>query len=192
MIEGLTFDDVSLVPGESKVLPKDTDLSTYLTRGLKLKIPLLSAAMDTVTEYKTAICMAQEGGIGVIHRSLSIQAQADQVERVKKSESGIIRDPITLDPDQKIHDALEIMRTYKISGLPITRQGKLEGIITNRDLRFETDLDKKVSELMTSKNLVTVPEGTTLEASKALLHKSRIEKLLVVDEEGQLKGLITI
>jgi IMP dehydrogenase len=190
--ECLTFDDVLLVPAKSDVIPRDVDTSTILTHGITLNIPLLSAAMDTVTEANTAITMAREGGIGIIHRNLSIEAQAIEVDKVKKSESGMIRDPVTMDPDQKIFEAQEIMRKYRISGVPVTKDGKLVGILTNRDLRFVTELDAKISTVMTKDNLITVPEGTTLEQSKALLHKNRIEKLLVVDEANNLKGLITI
>jgi IMP dehydrogenase len=190
--ECLTFDDVLLVPAKSDVIPQDVDTSTILTNGITLNIPLLSAAMDTVTEANTGISMAREGGIGIIHRNLSIDAQAIEVDKVKKSESGMIRNPITMDPDQKIYEAQEIMKKYRISGVPITKNGKLVGILTNRDLRFVTQLDEKISTVMTKNNLITVPEGTTLEQSKALLHKNRIEKLLVVDERTNLKGLITI
>lgn len=192
LTESLTFDDVLLIPAESAVLPREVDISTYLTKAIKLNMPLISAAMDTVTEAQTAIAMAREGGIGIIHRNMSITAQAAEVDKVKKSESGMIVDPITMDPDQKIYEALEIMKKYRISGVPITRQGKLLGILTNRDLRFETRLDQPVSAVMTKENLITAPVGITLEESKKLLHKNRIEKLLVVDEENNLKGLITI
>lgn len=190
--EALTFDDVLLVPQYSEVLPKDVDVSTYLTKTIKLNIPLLSAAMDTVTEAATAITMAREGGLGVIHKNMSISAQAIEVDKVKKSESGMIVDPITLSPEHKIFQALEVMRSYKISGIPITKNGKLVGILTNRDLRFERNLDKNVSEVMTKEGLVTAPEGTTLEDAKELLQKYRIEKLPVVDKNFKLKGLITI
>lgn len=190
--ESLTFDDVLLIPAESAVLPREVDISTYLTRSIKLNMPLISAAMDTVTEAQTAIAMAREGGIGIIHRNMSIVAQAAEVDKVKKSESGMIVDPITMDPDQKIYEALEIMKKYRISGVPVTRHGKLLGILTNRDLRFETQLDQPVSAVMTKENLITAPVGITLEESKKLLHKNRIEKLLVVDGENNLKGLITI
>ena len=190
--EYLTFDDVLLVPAKSDVVPKDVDTSTIFTNSITLNIPLLSAAMDTVTEANTAITMAREGGIGIIHRNLSIEAQAMEVDKVKKSESGMIREPITMDPDQKIYEAQEIMRKYRISGVPVTKNGKLVGILTNRDLRFVVQLDEKISTVMTKNNLITVPEGTTLEQSKALLHKNRIEKLLVVDKRNNLKGLITI
>ncbi len=190
--DGLTFDDVLLIPANSEVLPHEVDVSTWLTPSIPLKIPLISAAMDTVTESRTAISMAREGGIGVIHRNMSIQAQAMEVDKVKKSESGMIIDPITVHPDQKIREAMELMSKYRISGVPVTVKGRLVGILTNRDLRFETNLEKKVSEVMTKDNLVTVPPGITLEESKVLLHKNRIEKLLVVDDDYQLKGLITI
>jgi IMP dehydrogenase len=190
--ECLTFDDVLLMPAKSDVVPKDVDTSTILTNSITLNIPLLSAAMDTVTEANTGISMAREGGIGIIHRNLSIDAQAIEVDKVKKSESGMIRDPITMGPDQEIYEAQEIMRKYRISGVPITKNGKLVGILTNRDLRFVTQLGEKISTVMTKENLITVPEGTTLEQSKALLHKNRIEKLLVVDEGNNLRGLITI
>lgn len=189
--EGYTFDDLLLVPRKSDILPKDVDVSTFLTKSIPLKIPLVSAAMDTVTEYRTAICMAQEGGIGIIHRNMSIEEQALEVERVKKHESGMIIDPITMDPDQKIYEALEIMKKHRISGIPIVKGKRLVGIVTNRDLRFEKRLGLKVLELMT-KDLITAPEGTSLEEAKEILHQNRIEKLLVVDEEFNLKGLITI
>ncbi len=190
--EYLTFDDVLLVPSYSDVLPKDVDISTQLTKEIRLNIPLVSAAMDTVTEARTAIAMAQEGGIGIIHRNLSIADQATEVDKVKKSESGMILHPITMHPDQKIYEALEVMKTYRISGVPITKEGKLVGILTNRDLRFEKRLDERISTVMTKDNLITAPVGTTLEQAKEILHKNRIEKLLVVDEHNNLKGLITI
>ncbi len=190
--ECLTFDDVSLVPAYSAVLPKDVDTGTQLTRTIRLNIPLVSAAMDTVTESRTAISMAQEGGIGFIHRNMPIPEQALEVDTVKKSESGMILNPITMQPEQKIYEAMEIMKKYRISGLPITKEGKLVGILTNRDLRFETRLDEKIANVMTKDHLITVPVGTTLEASKEILHKNRIEKLLVVDDSNNLKGLITI
>ncbi|MGZ8486548.1 MAG: IMP dehydrogenase, partial [Candidatus Binatia bacterium] len=189
---GLTFDDVLLIPAESSVLPKDIDVSTRLTDRIRLSIPLVSAAMDTVTESKVAIGMAQEGGLGIIHRNLSVWAQSAEVEKVKKFESGMISDPITIAPDQKISDAQEIMTQYGISGLPVTKNGKLVGILTNRDLRFERRLDRKVSEVMTKDNLVTVRPGVDLETAKELLHRHRIEKLLVVDDHCELKGLITV
>lgn len=191
--EGLTFDDVLLLPSHSLILPRDVDLSTRLTKNIPLNIPLVSAAMDTVTEARTAITMAREGGIGFIHKNLTIQQQALEVDKVKKSESGMIVDPITMRPNQKIRDALEMMAKYRISGVPITKaNGKLVGILTNRDLRFETDLDILISERMTKKNLVTVSVGTTLEEAKEHLKHTRVEKLLVVDKDRFLKGLITI
>ena len=189
---GLTFDDVLLIPAESSVLPRDIDVSTRLTERITLNIPLVSAAMDTVTESKTAIAMAQEGGLGIIHRNLSVWAQAGEVEKVKKFESGMITDPITVAPDQKISDAQEIMNKYRISGLPVTKNGKLVGILTNRDLRFEKRHDRPVSEVMTKDNLVTVKLGVGLDEAKELLHQHRIEKLLVVDDRFELKGLITV
>ena len=190
--EALTFDDLLLVPAESSILPRDVDTASSLTNAISLKIPILSAAMDTVTESKTAICMAQEGGIGIIHRNMSIERQAIEVDKVKKSESGMIVDPITIDPEQKVHEALHLMTEYRISGVPVVKNKRLVGILTNRDLRFETNLDQPVSQVMTRDNLVTVKSNISLEDSKALLHKHRIEKLLVVDDEYQLKGLITI
>ena len=190
--EYLTFDDVLLIPTYSDILPKQVDVSTQLTREVRLNIPLISAAMDTVTEARTAIAMAQEGGIGIIHRNLSISDQVLEVDKVKKSESGMILHPITMHPEQKIHEALEIMKKYRISGVPITKEGKLVGILTNRDLRFEKRLDEKISTVMTKDRLITAPVGTTLEQAKEILHKNRIEKLLVVDEQNHLKGLITI
>jgi len=190
--EGLTFDDVLLLPAHSQVLPRDVDLTTYLTPQIKLNIPLLSAAMDTVTEARTAITMAREGGIGIVHKNMSPTAQALEVDQVKKSESGMIVDPITMDPDQKIYEALELMEKYRISGVPITKNGHLVGILTNRDLRFETQLDQPISNVMTKDKLVTVPPGTTLEEAKKHLHEHRIEKLLVVDDNYELQGLITI
>ena len=191
--EGLTFDDVLLLPAHSTVLPKDVDLSTRLTRNIPLNIPLVSAAMDTVTEARSAICMAREGGLGFIHKNLTIQEQALEVDKVKKSESGMIVDPITMRPTQKIREALDMMAKYRISGVPITKaNGKLVGILTNRDLRFETDLDISIADRMTKRNLVTVPVGTTLEEAKEHLKHTRVEKLLVVDNDRFLKGLITI
>lgn len=189
----LTFDDVLILPGYSQTHPNRVDLSTRLCRGITLNIPLLSAAMDTVTESRLAIALAQAGGIGVIHKNLSIDAQATEVDYVKRSEAGMIVDPVTVQPQQRIREALEVMARYKISGLPVTDSARrLVGILTNRDLRFETDLEKAVGDLMTKENLVTVPVGTTLEEAKALLHRHRIEKLLVVDGGGNLKGLITV
>ena len=190
--EGLTFDDVLLVPAHSEILPKDTDLATQLTRNIRLNIPLLSAAMDTVTEARTAIAIAQEGGIGIIHRNLPLVEQAREVERVKKSESGMIKDPITVSPEQPLFQALEIMQQFRISGLPVTQNGKLVGILTNRDIRFEKRIDRAVREVMTSENLVTARPGTTLEEAKDVLHKHRIEKLPVVDADFTLRGLITV
>src|SRR5512144_1953441 len=189
---GLTFDDVLLIPAESAVLPRDIDVSTRLTDRITLKIPLISAAMDTVTESRTAIAMAQEGGTGAIHRNLSIEEQAREIEKVKKWESGMILDPVTVDPDQHLADALDIMHRYHISGLPVTRDGRLVGILTHRDLRFEKRLDRKVSEVMTKENLVTARPGISLEDAKDLLHQHRIEKLLIVDARGRLHGLITV
>ncbi len=188
----LTFDDVLLLPAKSDILPRDVDVSTYLTKSIMLNIPIVSAAMDTVTESRTAISMAQEGGIGIIHRNLSVESQASEVDKVKKSESGMIVDPITMHPGRKIHEAMDLMAKYRISGVPITKEGKLMGILTNRDLRFETDLDQEIGDVMTKENLVTASVGITLEESKKLLHKNRIEKLLVVDDNNNLKGLITI
>ena len=189
----LTFDDVLLAPGLSETHPNDVDLRTELCRGITLNIPLVSAAMDTVSESALAIALAQEGGMGVIHKNLSIDEQAREVDKVKRSEAGMIVDPVTMRPYLKIRDALELMANFKISGVPVTDDdGHLVGILTNRDLRFETDLDRPISDLMTKHGLVTVPPGTTLEEAKALLHKHRIEKLLVVDEEGSLTGLITV
>jgi len=189
----LTFDDVLLLPAASKVLPNEVDVRTKLTRSISMNIPLMSAAMDTVTEANTAISMAREGGIGIIHKNMSIERQAREVDKVKKSESGMIIDPVTMHPEQKISEVLEVMEQYRISGVPIIKDGRrLVGIITNRDLRFETNLDQKVAEVMTKENLVTASEGITLEESKILLHKNRIEKLLVVNDKGNLLGLITI
>jgi len=190
--DSLTFDDLLLVPAASSILPRDVDTSTMLTKNISLNIPIISAAMDTVTESRTAICMAQEGGIGIIHRNMSIEQQAIEVDRVKKSESGMVVDPITIEPDQKVSAALELMSKYSISGVPVVKKGKLVGILTNRDLRFEENLDQTVFNVMTKKNLITVSSNISLEDSKKLLHKHRIEKLLVVDDEFNLKGLITI
>ena len=189
---GLTFDDVLLIPAESAVLPRDIDVSTHLTERITLAIPLVSAAMDTVTEAKTAIAMAQEGGLGIVHRNLTVSVQAAEVEKVKKFESGMISEPITVAPEQKIYEAREIMQKFHISGLPVTKNGKLVGILTNRDLRFEINLDRPVSAVMTKDKLVTVKPGVELDDAKELLHQHRIEKLLVVDDEYQLKGLITV
>jgi IMP dehydrogenase len=188
----LTFDDLLLVPAESTILPKDVDTRTSLTNNIIMNIPIVSAAMDTVTESQTAICMAREGGIGFIHRNMSIERQTLEVDKVKKSESGMIVDPITIEPEQKVKDALELMSRYKISGVPVVKGRRLVGILTNRDLRFETNLEQRVSNVMTKDKLVTVSQNISLEDSKKLLHKHRIEKLLVVDEDFNLKGLITI
>ncbi len=190
--EGLTFDDVLLQPARSAVLPASVDTRTRITRNIALNIPLCSAAMDTVTESHLAIALAQQGGIGIIHRNMSIERQAEEVDRVKRSESGMIVDPITIDPDQKIADALALMKRYRISGVPVTRNGRLVGILTNRDLRFETRFDQPVSAAMTKDNLITVPVGTTLEEAQEILHQHRVEKLLVVDDHYALKGLITV
>ena len=190
--EALTFDDVLLVPSFSSVLPAEVDTTTKLTRKIRLNIPLVSAAMDTVTESRLAIALARQGGLGFIHRNMPIERQAEEVDRVKRSESGMIVDPITMSAENKIHEALELMKRYRISGVPITREGKLVGILTNRDLRFETRLDMPIGEVMTRENLVTVGVGTTLEEAEEILQKHRIEKLLVVDEDYVLKGLITV
>lgn len=193
VVEALTFDDLLLVPAASNILPRDVDTSSLLTNNITLNIPIISAAMDTVTESRTAICLAQEGGMGIIHRNMSISRQAIEVDKVKKSESGMIVDPITIEPEQKVHEALELMNRYRISGVPVVKKRRLVGILTNRDLRFETDLDQPVANVMTHENLVTVSStNISLEDSKKLLHKHRIEKLLVVDENYQLTGLITI
>ena len=190
--EGLTFDDVLLVPARSEVLPRDVDLSIQLTKNIKLNIPMLSAAMDTVTDSRMAIAIAREGGLGIIHKNMSIEEQAAQVDKVKRSEHGVITDPFFLSPEDLISDAEELMSRYRISGVPITRDGKLVGILTNRDLRFETDYSRPIGEVMTSQNLVTAPEGTTLEEAKKILAGHRIEKLPIVDKDGYLRGLITI
>jgi IMP dehydrogenase len=190
--EGLTFDDVLLVPALSAVLPKDVSTTTYLTRHIPLNIPIISAAMDTVTEARLAIAMAREGGIGIIHRNLSIADQASEVDKVKRSEAGMIVDPITLSPCDRLTRALDVMAKYHISGVPITEEGRLVGILTNRDIRFEEDLDQEIGALMTKENLVTVPVGTTLDQAKEILHRHKIEKLPVVDERRYLKGLITV
>ena len=188
----LTFDDVLLKPKFSSVLPKEVDLSINLSKTLKLKIPFLSAAMDTVTESKLAISLARKGGLGIIHKNFSIEQQAFEVDKVKRSESGMILDPITIEPEFKISKAMEIMANYKVSGLPVIKNKKLVGILTNRDIRFENNFNLEVKDRMTSSNLITVPESTTLEQAKSVLQKHRIEKLLVVDDSGQLKGLITV
>jgi IMP dehydrogenase len=190
--EGFTFDDLLLVPDRSAVLPTEVDVRTRLSRHITLNVPIVGAAMDTVTESATAITLARQGGIGIIHRNMSVDRQVLEVEKVKKSESGMIVDPISIEPDLKLSDVLEIMSKYKISGVPVVKEGNLVGIITNRDLRFETNLDQKVEAVMTKKNLATARAGITLEESKKILHQRRIEKLLVVDENGKLIGLITI
>src|SRR3954468_544893 len=190
--EALTFDDVLLLPARSDVTPATVNTQTRLTRNITLNIPLITAAMDTVTESRMAIAIAQQGGLGVVHRNLSIEQQAGEVDKVKRSESGMIVDPITLSPDHKVSDALEVMRRYRISGVPITKNKRLVGILTNRDLRFETRTDIPISKVMTKENLITVPVGTTLEQAEAILHEHRVEKLLVVDDKYHLKGLITV
>ena len=189
---GLTYDDVVLVPSKSAVLPSEVDVRTQLTRNIQINIPIISSAMDTVTESRLAIAMAREGGVGIIHRVLAPADQAAEVDRVKKSESGMILDPVTISPDQTIRDAHQLMAKYRISGIPVTKQKKLVGILTNRDLRFETRLDLKVSQVMKRDKLVTAPEGTSLEKAREILHEHRIEKLPVVNKQGELKGLITI
>ncbi|HOJ13250.1 MAG TPA: IMP dehydrogenase, partial [Deltaproteobacteria bacterium] len=192
LAEALTFDDVLLLPGKSDVLPSMVDITTWFTKGIKLNIPLVSAAMDTVTEAATAIAMAREGGIGIIHKNMTPEQQAVEVDKVKKSESGMIVDPITMRPDQTIGEALKLMMHYRISGVPITEEGRLIGILTNRDLRFETDMSKPIEQAMTRENLITVEGGISLEEAKKLLHRYKIEKLPVVDKDYRLKGLITI
>jgi IMP dehydrogenase len=194
--QGLTFDDVLLLPSESSVMPAEVDLSTELAAGIRLNIPLLSSPMDTVTEARLAIAIAQEGGLGIIHRNLTVARQAEEVDKVKRSESGMILDPITLRPDSRLQEALRLMQKYHISGIPVTQDGlpggKLVGILTNRDIRFEDDETRFVYELMTGEGLVTVAMGTTFEEARKILHKHRIEKLPIVDDEGNLKGLITV
>lgn len=190
--DGLTFDDILLVPGHSKVLPRDVDISTEIAPGIKLNTPLISAAMDTVTEASLAIALARQGGIGVIHKNLSIEEQATEVDKVKRSESGMIVDPITLSPDKTIGEAMEVMQRFSISGIPITEGPKLVGILTNRDLRFQRNMHLPIRDVMTKENLVTVPEGTDLEQAKDILHQHRIEKLLLVDDRYHLKGMITV
>jgi IMP dehydrogenase len=190
--EGLTFDDVLLEPARSEVLPAEVDTTTHLTRQIGLNIPIVSAAMDTVTEANLAIALARQGGIGIVHRNMPIRRQVEEVDRVKRSESGMIVDPITIGPDEPIYAAQALMDRYHISGVPVTKDGKLVGILTNRDLRFETRFDLPIREVMTKENLVTVPVGTTLEQAALILHKHRVEKLLVVDDEYYLKGLITV
>jgi len=190
--EGLTFDDVLLRPAHSEVTPAETDTGTHLTRNIELRIPVVSAAMDTVTEAHLAIALAQQGGMGIIHRNMPIDRQAEEVDRVKRSESGMIVDPVTIDPERKISEALAVMKRYRISGVPVTKNGRLVGILTNRDLRFETRYDLPISEVMTKENLITVAVGTTLEDAQRILHTHRVEKLLVVDDNYNLKGLITV
>lgn len=192
VLEGLTFDDVLLLPQKSDVLPTEVFTETLLTRRIKLNIPIVSSAMDTVTESRLAIAIAQQGGIGIIHRNLSVEKQASEVDKVKRSESGMIVDPITMSPENRIYEALEMMKHYKISGVPITKNGRLVGILTNRDLRFETRMSLPISEVMTKENLITVPVGTTLEDAHEVLHRHKVEKLLVVDDDYNLKGLITV
>src|SRR5262245_47850134 len=189
--EALTFDDVLLVPAESDVLPRDVDVRTQLTAQIALNMPLLSSAMDTVTEAVTAICMAREGGLGILHKNMGIAAQALEVVKVKKAESGVVVDPVTVDPDQLLANALALMRRHGISGLPVVKEGRPVGILTNRDVRFERNLEQRVADVMTTQ-LVTAPEGITLEASKELLHENRIEKLIVIDAGGRMRGLVTI
>src|SRR5579863_7191926 len=192
ILEGLTFDDVLLVPGKSAVLPAEVDTQTHFTRKLSINVPLASAAMDTVTESRLAIAIARQGGLGIIHRNMAIDRQWEEVDRVKRSESGMIVDPVTISPDITLRQALEIMTKYRISGLPVTRGTRLTGILTNRDLRFEKNHTQLVGQVMTKDNLVTVPVGTTLEEAEKILQKHRIEKLLVVDQDFNLKGLITV
>jgi IMP dehydrogenase len=190
--EGLTFDDVLLLPARSGVLPAQADTKTCLSRTIDLNIPVVSAAMDTVTESRLAIALAREGGIGIIHRNMPIERQAEEVDRVKRSESGMIVDPVTMEPEQRICEALDVMKRFRISGVPVTRNRRLVGILTNRDLRFETNLDQAIGNVMTKDNLITVPVGTTLEEAEQILHQHRVEKLLVVDDDYILKGLITV
>src|SRR5450755_4595604 len=192
ILEGLTFDDVLLVPGKSSVLPTEVNTQTHLTKKTSLNIPLVSAAMDTVTESRLAIAMARQGGLGFVHRSMNIERQAEEVDKVKRSESGMIVDPVTISPELSVRQAMDIMTKYRVSGLPVTRGALLVGILTNRDLRFERNLDQPVSGIMTKDNLVTVPVGTTLEEAEKILQRHRIEKLLVVDADFNLKGLITV
>ncbi|MGE0406903.1 MAG: IMP dehydrogenase [Candidatus Korobacteraceae bacterium] len=190
--EALTFDDVLLLPAKSDVTPASVSTQTRVSRNITLNVPIISSAMDTVTESRMAIAMAQQGGLGIIHRNLTLEQQAGEVDKVKRSESGMIVDPITMSPDDKVSDALEVMRRYRISGVPITKNKKLVGILTNRDLRFETRTDIPIHRVMTKENLITVPVGTTLEEAEKILHQHRVEKLLVVDDEYNLKGLITV
>ena len=190
--EGITFDDVLLVPGYSQVIPNQVDLTTYLTKKIKLNIPMMSAGMDTVTEYRMAIAMARQGGIGIIHKNMSIEAQAEEVDKVKRSENGVITDPFSLNPDHTLAEADALMAKFRISGVPITEGRKLVGIITNRDLKFETDFTKKIKESMTSENLITAKAGITLDEAKKILAQARKEKLPIVDDDYNLVGLITI
>ena len=190
--EGITFDDVLLVPQYSEVTPNMVDISTHLTKSIILNIPLMSAAMDTVTEHRMAIAMARQGGIGIIHKNMSVEQQAEEVDKVKRSENGVITDPFYLSPEHTLQDANDLMAKFRISGVPITEGRKLVGIITNRDLKFETDFSKKIKECMTSEGLITAPEGITMEEAKAILAKGRIEKLPIVDKDFNLKGLVTI
>jgi len=190
--EGLTFDDVLLMPAKSEVLPRDVDITTHLTPGIILKIPVISAAMDTVTEYRMAIAMARQGGMGIVHKNLSPQKQAAEVDKVKRSESGMIVDPVTMPPDRPIGEALGVMGQFSISGIPITENGKLVGILTNRDLRFHKDLKTPIRDVMTHENLITAPQGTDLDTAQELLHKNRIEKLPIVDDDNRLMGMITV
>src|ERR1700739_1457088 len=192
ILEGLTFDDVLLLPGKSSILPAEADTRTCLTRKIALNIPMVSAAMDTVTESHLAIAMARQGGLGFIHRNMKIERQAEEVDRVKRSESGMIVDPVTISPEDSVAHALQQMNKYRVSGLPVTRGPRLVGILTNRDLRFEKNLEQAVNAVMTKENLITVSVGTTLEEAEKLLQKPRIEKLLVVDQQYHLKGLITV
>ena len=190
--EGLTFDDVLLLPGKSSVMPAQVDTRTCLTRRIAINIPIVAAAMDTVTDSRLAIAISRQGGLGFVHRNMSIERQVEEVDKVKRSESGMIVDPVTIAPEMTVRQALDIMTKYRVSGLPVTRGPKLVGILTNRDLRFERNLDQPVSNVMTKDNLVTVPVGTTLEEAERLLQQHRIEKLLVVDSDFNLKGLITV
>src|ERR1700752_4036253 len=192
VLEALTFDDVLLVPAYSDVVPAQVSTQTKLTRNITLNTPLMSAAMDTVTESRLAIAIAQQGGLGVVHRNLTIEQQAGEIDKVKRSESGMIVDPVTIEPEAPVAAALEVMRRYKISGVPVTKNGKLVGILTNRDLRFVSRTDIPISDVMTKKNLITVPQGTTLEQAEEILHQHRVEKLLVVNDAYELRGLITV
>lgn len=191
-LEGITFDDLLLIPAKSRVLPRDVDISTNLTRNIKLNVPIVSAGMDTVTEARMAIAMAREGGIGVIHKNMPVNKQAEEVDKVKRSEHGVITNPFHLSPEHTVNDAAALMERYRISGVPITVKGKLEGIITNRDLRFENDYSKFIGDVMTKENLVTAPEGTTLQEAQDILRNYKVEKLPIVDSDFNLKGLITI